>query len=92
MDIKKCALTMKIVIEQNGLAPGGLNFDCKVRRKVLIYRIFYFSHWRHGCLRRGIRIALNNFRQTVINMVKNRYSSFDNIELGRRLRMAPALG
>ena len=29
MDIKKCALTMQIVLEQQGLEPGGLNFDCK---------------------------------------------------------------
>jgi hypothetical protein len=30
MDVKKATLVMKVVIEQGGLAPGGLNFDAKV--------------------------------------------------------------
>ena len=30
MDIKKTTLAMKIVLEQGGLEPGGLNFDAKV--------------------------------------------------------------
>lgn len=32
MDFKKTTLVMKAVIEQGGLAPGGLNFDAKVGR------------------------------------------------------------
>lgn len=31
MDVKKCTLVMKTVIEQGGLAPGGLNFDVSPR-------------------------------------------------------------
>ena len=31
MDVKKTTLTMMTVLAQGGLAPGGLNFDAKVR-------------------------------------------------------------
>jgi xylose isomerase len=33
MDFKKTTLVMQTIIEQGGLAPGGLNFDAKVRRE-----------------------------------------------------------
>ncbi|CAG0922358.1 unnamed protein product, partial [Notodromas monacha] len=32
-DVKAATLVMKAVLEQRGLAPGGLNFDAKVRRE-----------------------------------------------------------
>ena len=32
------------VVEQNGLAPGGLNFDCKVRRESTDLRDMFISH------------------------------------------------
>lgn len=35
---------MKIVIEQGGLAPGGLMFDCKVRRESTNVRDMFISH------------------------------------------------
>ena len=30
-DIKRATLVMGVILEQGGLAPGGLNFDAKVR-------------------------------------------------------------
>ena len=30
-DVKRATQIMKVVLEQGGLAPGGLNFDAKVR-------------------------------------------------------------
>ena len=30
MDVKNATLLAKVLIEQGGIAPGGLNFDCKV--------------------------------------------------------------
>lgn len=29
MDERKATLAMKCIVDQGGLAPGGLNFDCK---------------------------------------------------------------
>ena len=32
------------MIEQGGLAPGGLNFDCKVRRESIALEDMFISH------------------------------------------------
>ena len=37
-------LLLKVIIEQGGLAPGGLNFDCKVRRESIDLRDMFISH------------------------------------------------
>merc|ERR1719345_249229 len=44
MDIKKTTLAMEIVIDQGGLAPGGLNFDAKVRRESSDLEDFFIGH------------------------------------------------
>ena len=36
MDVKNATLAMQIILKQGGLAPGGLNFDAKVRASVLL--------------------------------------------------------
>ena len=87
MDIKKCALTMKIVIEQGGLAPGGLNFDCKVRRESTDLQDLFISHiGAMDAFARGLRIAAKIISdKRLSSMVENRYSSFDTIELGKKV-------
>lgn len=32
------------ILEQGGLAPGGLNFDCKVRRESIALDDMFISH------------------------------------------------
>jgi xylose isomerase len=51
MDFRRATQIMKIVIEQDGLAPGGLNFDAKVR---LVFKV-----WKPLFLQRvkGVRPA-----------------------------------
>merc|ERR1712151_943111 len=44
MDVKKSAIIMQTVIKQNGLNPGGLNFDCKVRRESTDLQDIFISH------------------------------------------------
>ena len=44
MDVKKSAMVMWCVMNQNGLAPGGLNFDCKVRRESSDLTDLFYSH------------------------------------------------
>ena len=41
MDIKNATLAMQIILNQGGLAPGGLNFDAKVRQP--------HPHWHAVC-------------------------------------------
>lgn len=35
---------IQAVLEQGGLAPGGLNFDCKVRRESIDPKDMFISH------------------------------------------------
>ncbi|KAA0197951.1 hypothetical protein HAZT_HAZT000569 [Hyalella azteca] len=44
MDVKSATVIMKTVIEQGGLAPGGLNFDAKVRRDSTDLRDLFIGH------------------------------------------------
>ncbi len=34
----------QVILEQGGLAPGGLNFDCKVRRESTALEDMFISH------------------------------------------------
>ena len=79
-DIKKTTLTMKIIIEQGGLAPGGLNFDCKVRRESTELRDMFIAHiGAMDAFARGLRNAariLNDNKMPA--MVAERYSTYDS--------------
>jgi xylose isomerase len=44
MNIRDTTKAMQIVVEQGGLAPGGLNFDCKVRRESTDLEDFFIAH------------------------------------------------
>ena len=35
---------LQTVIEQGGLAPGGLNFDCKIRRESTDLEDMFIAH------------------------------------------------
>jgi len=87
MDIKKCVLTMLIVIEQGGLSPGGLNFDCKVRRESTDLEDLFIAHiGAMDTFAKGLRIASQIILDGRISkMVTKRYSSFDNINLGKKV-------
>ena len=78
-DIKKTTLTMKIIMEQGGLAPGGLNFDCKVRRESTELRDMFVAHiGAMDAFARGLRNASRILNDNKLPaMVAERYSSFD---------------
>lgn len=80
MDTKKCALVMKAVIEQKGIAPGGLNFDCKVRRESTDVEDMFIAHiGAMDTFARGLKIAAHVLQDGVIpKMIKDRYESYDN--------------
>lgn len=44
---------MQIVLQQGGLAPGGLNFDCKVRRESVDLEDMFIAHI-------GLRVPLTH--------------------------------
>ncbi|XP_033644634.1 xylose isomerase-like isoform X1 [Asterias rubens] len=79
MDVRDTTLVMKAVIEQNGIAPGGLNFDAKVRRESTNLKDMFISHvGAMDCFARGLRCAAKLVAEgAMAKMVQNRYSSFN---------------
>ncbi|KAL8582164.1 hypothetical protein ACOMHN_004083 [Nucella lapillus] len=80
MDIKNCAMIMKVVLEQGGLAPGGLNFDCKVRRESTDLKDMFIAHiGAMDSMARGLKVAAKILEGGVLSKyVKERYSSFES--------------
>jgi len=84
MDIKKATRMMCIIINMGGLEPGGLNFDCKVRRESTDVEDMFISHiGAMDTFARGLRNAVQIISDgTIHNMISSRYSSFDS-EIGK---------
>jgi len=87
MDVKKATLVMRAVIRQGGLAPGGLNFDAKVRRESTDVEDLFIAHI--GAMDTFARGLLNAVRiqeeGSLPNLVKERYSSWSS-DLGKKIR------
>lgn len=79
MDVKKSTTIMQAVIKQGGLAPGGLNFDCKLRRESVDLEDMFIAHISAMDVYAQGLIAADKIMKDGImeNMVKNRYNSFD---------------
>lgn len=86
MDFKKTCLVMQSVVRQGGLAPGGLNFDCKVRRESTEIEDMFIAHiGAMDCFARGLLNAARIIEKgTIPNLVKERYSSWDS-DLGKKV-------
>jgi len=71
---------MKRVIEQGGLAPGGLNFDAKVRRESTDIEDLFIGHITGmDCYARGLRAAAAMIEDgTFDKMRAARYAGFDS--------------
>jgi len=84
MDIKKATLVMMTVIRQNGIAPGGLNFDSKVRRESTDIEDIFIAHI--GAMDTFARGLLNaaSAQETLTKMVDERYSSWSS-DLGKKI-------
>jgi len=91
MDAKKTTLVMQSVIKQGGLAPGGLNFDCKVRRESTDVEDIFIAHiGAMDCFARGLRNAANlNTKGTLDKLIKERYSSWES-EIGQKIEKGEA--
>lgn len=80
MNVKQAMLTMWIIMEQGGIAPGGLNFDCKVRRESTDLEDMFIGHiGAMDCFARGLKAAAAaKSDNTWDRMLKERYSSYDS--------------
>ncbi|EGZ07610.1 hypothetical protein PHYSODRAFT_565503 [Phytophthora sojae] len=86
MDEKKAVLVMKKIVEIGGLAPGGLNFDAKVRRESTDLEDIFIAHiGSMDCFARGLRQAAKLLEKNELGeMVKQRYASWKSA-LGERI-------
>lgn len=80
MDFKDATLAMLIIVNQGGLAPGGLNFDCKVRRESTDLDDMFISHvGAMDTFAKGLRNAEAILREGKLPaMVADRYSTWDS--------------
>jgi len=67
MDVRNCTAIMKAVIEQGGIAPGGLNFDAKVRRESTDVIDMFIAHiGAMDTYARGLRNAARLIEEGVL--------------------------
>jgi len=78
MDIKHATLLLQVILRQGGLQPGGLNFDCKVRRESTDLKDMFISHiGAMDTFARGLKCAAKIIDDDVINkQIEERYSSY----------------
>jgi xylose isomerase len=79
-DIYSTTMAMLIILKQNGLGTGGLNFDAKVRRSSNDPTDLFHAHiGGMDTFARGLLIAHKIIQDGVLeDFVKERYSSFDS--------------
>jgi xylose isomerase len=70
---------MLAIVQQGGLAPGGLNFDCKVRRESTSVEDLFWGHVAGmDQLALGLRNAVKIVQDGILpRMVKQRYRGYD---------------
>ncbi len=79
-DIYLTTQCMLVILGQGGLAPGGINFDAKVRRESFEPIDLFHAHvGGMDAFARGLKIAARLRADGVLsNFVKNRYRSYDS--------------
>lgn len=79
-DIYLTTQCMLVIMEQGGLAPGGVNFDAKVRRESFEPVDLFYAHiGGMDAFARGLKIAASIRADNALSdIVKNRYASFDS--------------
>ncbi|CAA2980105.1 xylose isomerase [Olea europaea subsp. europaea] len=86
IDIGEATLVMLSVIENGGLAPGGFNFDAKLRRESTDVDDIFIAHIAGmDTLARGLRNAAKLIEDgSLAELVRKRYESFDT-EIGAQI-------
>jgi len=90
-DVKKATLVVQTMVRQGGIAPGGLNFDCKVRRESTDVEDLFIAHiGAMDTFARALRnVARIEAEGTLGRLVNERYLSW-NSELGKKVESGNA--
>merc|ERR1711957_905828 len=91
-DPRKALLCMQIVLEQGGIAPGGNNFDCKLRRESTDIEDMFIAHiGGMDTLARGLKGAAKLIQEGIqASIVKQRYLSWDENPLAGKVQAGEA--
>merc|ERR1712157_497110 len=91
-DPRKALLCMQIILEQGGIAPGGNNFDSKLRRESTDLEDMFIAHiGGMDCLARGLKGAAKLIQEgTQASIVKQRYLSWDENPLAAKVKAGDA--
>lgn len=86
-DPRKALLCMLILVKQGGIAPGGNNFDCKLRRESTDLEDMFVAHiGGMDCLARGLRGAVRLVEEGLFDKaLKQRYISWQEEALAKRV-------
>lgn len=90
-DIYLATQCMLVILNQKGLAPGGVNFDAKVRRESFDPVDLFYAHiGAMDAFARGAKIAAAIRKdRTLIDFVAQRYSSY-NSGIGQQIENGSA--
>jgi len=85
-DPRQATLVMAVVLKQGGLAPGGINFDAKLRRESIDLHDLFSAHIGGiDALARGLRNAAKLLEEGILmRLVEDRYLSFEG-KLGSQI-------
>jgi xylose isomerase len=91
-DPRKALLCMQIILQQGGIAPGGNNFDAKLRRESTDLEDMFIAHiGGMDCLARGLKGAARMMQEGVqASALKKRYLSWDEKPLAKKVRSGDA--
>merc|ERR1711957_730440 len=91
-DPRKALLCMQIVLEQGGIAPGGNNFDCKLRRESTDIEDMFIAHiGGMDTLALGLKGAAKLIQEGIqASIVKQRYLSWDENPLAGKVQAGEA--
>nr|CAD1833330.1 unnamed protein product [Ananas comosus var. bracteatus] len=90
-DIAEATLVMLSVVRNGGLAPGGFNFDAKLRRESTDVEDMFIAHVSGmDTLARGLRNVAKLIEDgSLAELVRKRYQSFDS-EIGAQIEAGKA--
>lgn len=92
MDPKLATTVLLNVIQQDGLAPGGLNFDCKIRRESTDAADLFIAHIGAMdnlafALKKAAKIHSDKHLE---KMISDRYVSYESNDLGKLIESGKA--
>lgn len=90
MDLRDTTAIMGVILKQGGLAPGGLNFDAKVRRESVEPADLFLAHIAAmDCYALGLRKAAA-MQATMQAMVDERYLSWSTDPIAAKIEKGEA--